>query len=782
MFPLFSQLWPTDRRIRALQQLYLLQTFVAVLGRVVAYSWLLGARSSDGLPLIYVLQSLPLCLLAFGMTGWVDRLGRASLMRWTALGFAAISLLFWAAAGLSIDWMASAYLLFVETAIALLTMQFWLLTSDLVSPEQARQHFPSFSVYGALGAILTGALVRIVDQRAPTELLLLMPLPLLLMAAATWWLGSRYHYRLKPKGGTSIGADWRTQLRGMTALLQESSLLRHVAALSALITCSGLLIDFIYCITAESGAESANLPLFFSNIQVVTNVAQLVLVLAFGRHIFTALGLIKTLASFPVGAFVLILAGTLSGPSLAGVGLKIFDRLENYLILNPGISIVQSTFPRDHRGRSSLFYSGILKPVVVAMTGLALLQFRGDRQQLFMVLAGVLVLFVPVLLGLTRAYRQALVENLTSSERMLVANSIEALGEPENSSVVPDLLAFSARHTDPALRENVLLTAGRIGDRRFIPVLLDALQDPNISLKVAAVRALSRFLGQRRSQAESGEVRDALLRALKETDSARVKACILSALTEEAGSAQLVPLLVTALGDADERVQANAIEALGLMKDRALLLQLVPYLESDSPRIWANAVIAVSRLPELRPRLLLALEARLGADSALWRSSALFAAGELHFPSLLGKVTEATHATDPDVQRNAWIALGKQGDLSAVGPLVDLLTGAPTQARLTARALDRLAHPVREAVVAALCMAPSRARAGALEALRTCDVNLLEELERLTAVSGGYAASLFLRAAENLQSEVVRQEEPLENTLAAPHGSPVAPVSLEERP
>lgn len=777
MFPLATYLWPPDRRLRALQQLYLLQTFVAVLGRVIAYSWLLGARSSDGLPVVYVLQSIPLCLLSFGMVGWVDRLGRAHLMRFTSLFFAAISLVFWFLSPHSGSWLAPAYLLFVETSISMLTMQFWLLTAELVSPEQARLHFPSFSVYGALGAILTGSLVGVLQERSADQLLLLLPPPLLLMAWLSWWLGRRYSYRLGPRPFMARRDDFRSQLEGMAALLKSSSLLRNVSLLNAIITCSGLLIDFMYCLTAETQRSFMGLPLFFSSIQVFTNVAQLVLVLVLGRHIFTALGLVRTLASFPAGGLSLATLGALLNPAVATVFLKIFDRLENYLILNSGTSIILSTFPREQRGRAGLFYSGMLKPLVVALTGLFLLQFSGDRRELFFILAGILLLCLPVLHALSGAYRRALVQNLSSTERSLVSNSIEALGEPENNSVVPELLAFLASNPDPALQENVLMTAGRIGDPRFIPVLLESLKKPNISLKAAAVRALAQF--------DSPEVRDALLKALRESDSARVKASILSALTREGGDVLFLPVLVAALEEPDERVQANAVEALGLMKDRRQLQRLLPFLDSDSPRLWANAAIALGRAPAFRAKVLESLVVRFQEPSTAWRSSTLYAVGELRESSLLPLVYEATHADDPDVQRNAWITLGKVNDLSAVGPLVDMLTGAPEQARATARALDHLGMQVREAVVAALCMAPSAARAVALDALRTCDVNLLEELERLAAVSGQHAAALFQRAVWQVQKNVtVREAVPTGLPLEEPEISSSVAEELmrEERP
>ncbi|MFM7204459.1 MAG: HEAT repeat domain-containing protein [Myxococcota bacterium] len=751
METLRSQIWPEDHRIRALQWLYFLQTCFAVLARVLAYSWLLHVRTSEGLPLVYLLQAFPLSVLAFAMSGWVDRVGRAALNITFNMGVAVVVGMFIPLLWLEIPWTAGVFLLVVETSIALLSMQFWLLTSELVSPEEARFHFPALSVYGALGAIFSGALMTSpLAESLEQQLLLLLP-TLLGGALLSSWIDRRFAYRLSLPTMHETPASWWGQLRGMGDLLQRASVLRYVVVLNALISCAGLIIDFLYCVSAERFSQSHSLTLFFSSVQVITNLAQLGFVILLGRHLFTLMGLVRTLSSYPVGGVTLSALGMLMGPVVPAVMLKVFDRLENYLVLNPGVGIILSTLPREERGRVSLFYSGLLKPLVFVLTGLALLSFTGSITQLLVALGVLMVLFFPLLGGLARSHRRALVENLASSDAALVQNSIEALAERENQSAVPELLALYQSSSDPVVRENILAAAGRMADPRFIPILLPALKESNTSLGWAAARSLAHF--------DTPEVKEALREALRETDSARVKASILSALTQVGQKGHLSPLLLSMLHDTDERVQANAVEAIGLLHDEKLLKCLEPFLIPVSPRSWANAVVALGQHPRYREKALSSLREQLLSPHLSFRISALYAAGELRAEVFLPSLRVATLDSDAAIRRHAWIALAKMGRPESVPALAGLIASRDEAARATARALPQLPQELRMAIVERLTLAGPEARAAALHAMETCQLNLQDEVLRLKAASNPLLNGSLQPSFELIESKLARKQE-----------------------
>ncbi len=720
-------------KLRALQLVYGAQTYTIVLARVLAYSWLLREMGSGRLPWVFVAQAVPLCVLTFALIGVVDRVGRASLILAGSGVTAGGVVLIYAGARLGLEGLSPVFLLFGETIFSLFGVHFWLLTSELLSPTESKRHFPSLALVGALGAILAGLTAQFLGGRPPQNVLWLLLLPVLVSGVGSWHIHRNYRYRVGP-GRTGVGRrGWTGELIQGLGFLKQSSFLRWLILLTAGITSAGVIVDYVYSVTAEQAGVAERLPAFFGGINVVINVLQILLVLVVGRRIFMTAGLFRTLTTFPVGGAVLGVATLAHGIGWPAVALKVFDRLENYLVLNPGVGIALNAFDRERRGRASLVYGGLVKPLSISLAGLCLLR-AGDPIHATVLLLAVFAIMLLVLRSLGRAYRKALMDNLRSTDSRLVRNSLEALSEPENRGIVPELIAFYRRVDDPVFEENVLKAAGRIRDPAFIPILLDALRGRHTSLKCAAVRSLAQF--------PTPEVQEALLSALKNEDSDRVKASILSALTDRFETAVHYPVLLAGLEDPDPRVRANAVEAIGLTRDPDLVARVRPCLESKHPRIRANAVVALAGVPEYRPEAVRALRRFLETGDRPLLLSALHAAGEVKDPGLLGRVREAARSTDPDIRRNAVIALGKYDDPGAVEPLARLLVDSSRAGIPVAYALDRLGEGVREALIDRVSRLSDAERVSVLRTIKACGVNYPELIDQLEASGHGEWESL----------------------------------------
>jgi HEAT repeat protein len=252
-------------------------------------------------------------------------------------------------------------------------------------------------------------------------------------------------------------------------------------------------------------------------------------------------------------------------------------------------------------------------------------------------------------------------------------------------------------------------------------------------LKGAAVRSLARF--------PTLEVREALLKTLREEDSARVKASILSALAAGGDLSALHPVLRAGLDDPDPRVRANAVESIGLTLDPALLADLRPKLTGEAPRVMANAIVALARIPEERHAAIEALRRMFETQDRSQRLSALYAAGEVREPALARAIRVLVGHPDIDLHRNAVIALGKHDALEAVEPLCRLLVGPIEHGRAAALVLDRLGPEVREALIERLCQVSVEEREQAVRALRSCGLNYPDELEQLEAAAGSVPRS-----------------------------------------
>ncbi len=717
-------------RLRALQAVYLAQTYAIVLARILAYSWVLNEMGSGRLPWVFLVQAVPLCILTFALIGVVDRVGRASLLMAGSGVMAGGVLLFRAGAGLGVGGLSPGFLLFGETLFSLFSVHFWLLTSELLSPQESKRYFPSLALVGAVGAILAGLTAQSLGGQPPWRVLPVLLPPVVVSGLGAWHIHRTYRHRVGPRRSSVARAGWSDELAQGLGLVKQSAFLRWLVLLTAGITTAGVIIDYLYSVSAEQMSHAGNLPAFFGGIHVVINVLQVILVFLAGRRIFTTMGLVRTLSSFPLGGTVLGLVTLGQGIGWSAVALKVFDRLENYLVLNPGVGIALNAFDRAKRGRASLVYGGLVKPLSISLTGLCLLHVSGGAGAtalLLAVFAGTLL----VLRRLGRAYRRTLVENLRSTDARLVRNSLEALSEPENRVITPELIAFYHRVSDHVFEENVLKAAGLIKDPAFIPILLDALRGRHTSLKCAAARSLAQF--------PSPEVRDALLAALRDEDSARVKASILSALSVRFDTAVHYPVLLAGLDDPDPRVRANAVEAIGLTGDPELVRLVRPKLDSPHPRIKANAVMALAGIPEERDTAIEALRMFLDSGDRGLVLSALHAAGELREASVYDRVKVAAGSDDPDIRRNAVIALGKYDDLDAVEPLVELLVHSAREGVPVAYALDRLGESVREALVERVAELPLAGRAAAVRAIRACGVNYPELVDQI-AGGGGRSA------------------------------------------
>jgi HEAT repeat protein len=85
----------------------------------------------------------------------------------------------------------------------------------------------------------------------------------------------------------------------------------------------------------------------------------------------------------------------------------------------------------------------------------------------------------------------ALVEQLSHPSREVARAAVVALGQIREQSAIDGLAAlFHTKRTfeqdDPQLRKDIVATLGRIGGDRSLPVLMDAMGDPDVRVRFAA--------------------------------------------------------------------------------------------------------------------------------------------------------------------------------------------------------------------------------------------------------------------------------------------------------
>lgn len=250
--------------------------------------------------------------------------------------------------------------------------------------------------------------------------------------------------------------------------------------------------------------------------------------------------------------------------------------------------------------------------------------------------------------GLSLA-QTVLAEARSDSQLARAADVIGSLGLPDGVELVKPL----ARHKSDIVRRQVAVALAGIRGDQSEALLISLLDDNAPWVLMAAITSLA-TVGRDRGL-------EALLDHYHLWSDVKVKSRCLSTfalLRRE----KCLPVIIDALSASEERVQANAVEALAsfpLSRDDALK-HIVPHLASATARVRANAIVAL--YPHDHARGTRALREMLASRSGKERASAYWAVGEIQ---------------DPDVMEPFTTTLFTEGEK---GPLA---TGLATLDRLT---------------------------------------------------------------------------------------------------
>jgi AAA family ATP:ADP antiporter len=184
------------------------------------------------------------------------------------------------------------------------TMVFWALMADRFSLEQSKRLFGVIAVGGTLGAIFGPWLASVLAKPLGTPALLLVAAVFLCLAVVAAW-GVAW---LQPeqaegeRGGQAVdravigGSPWQ----GITAVFQS----RYLLGISAYVLVLTVMATFIYFtrlqMVASLGTDTDTRTTAFAQIDLITQVATLLLQLVVTGHIMKRFGVAIALALLPV--------------------------------------------------------------------------------------------------------------------------------------------------------------------------------------------------------------------------------------------------------------------------------------------------------------------------------------------------------------------------------------------------------------------------------------------------------------------------------------------------
>jgi len=244
------------------------------------------------------------------------------------------------------------------------TMLFWAVMSDRFSNEQSKRLFGAIAVGGTLGAIFGPWLASMLAKPLGTPALLLVAAGFLVLALAAAWVLSRLRFGTEadPAAGSSAsgrhdeaaiigGSAWE----GFGAVFRSPFLL----GICAYVLILAVMSTFIYFTRLQMvAALGTNLDMRtakFAEIDMITQIATLVLQALVTGHLMKRLGIAVTLALLPVttllGFVGLVVVGSLAALIAFEAAFKAVQRG----VMRPARETLFTTVPRTDRYKAKAF-------------------------------------------------------------------------------------------------------------------------------------------------------------------------------------------------------------------------------------------------------------------------------------------------------------------------------------------------------------------------------------------------------------------------------------------
>jgi AAA family ATP:ADP antiporter len=270
-------------------------------------------------------------------------------------------------------------------------MLFWALMADRYSLEQSKRLFGAIAVGGTLGAIFGPWLASQLARPLGTPALLLLAAGFLLLAlgAAAWFA------QLRPEGGhapaeeTLIGGSaWE----GLRSVARSPYLL----AICAYVLILAVMATFLYFtrlqMVAALGTDIDMRTAVFARIDLMTQVATLVLQAVVSGHLMKRLGVSVALALLPVTAALGFLGLAIAGSLAALVAFEAAFRAVQRGIMRPSRETLFTVVPRTDRYKAKAF----IDTFVYRAGDVAGAQTEGMLKQLGLGLAALAAVAVPL--------------------------------------------------------------------------------------------------------------------------------------------------------------------------------------------------------------------------------------------------------------------------------------------------------------------------------------------------------------------------------------------------
>jgi len=298
------------------------------------------------------------------------------------------------------------FYVWIEIIIAILSLSFWLMASEIFDPRQAKRLYGLIGGGGAVAAIVVGVAVKPLVKAFTSESLLLL---VLAGMVGQWVLGS-YSSRY-------ASASHRTSTRptGRKGKWRFDHYLASIALVVALSAMTTQIVDYQFkMFAAQSLPNEVELASFFGTFYAVTGVVNLLMQFFLTATLLSRFGVLATMLTLPVFLNVGALA-VLIYPSLASATIgKLSDQTLKFTVNNLAWELLWLPVPSFRRKAIRPVVGGTLKYVAESAAGLAiffLVSYLGVRY-LSLLSIGAIILWMLTAVRLKFLYVKALASAL----------------------------------------------------------------------------------------------------------------------------------------------------------------------------------------------------------------------------------------------------------------------------------------------------------------------------------------------------------------------------------
>lgn len=419
-------------------------------------------------------------------------------------------------------------------------------------------------------------------------------------------------------------------------------------------------------------------------LHIIFSILMLFMQLFFSSRVVTKLGIVRSMQLLPGLSLVSAIGMFLNFNFATAVVSKAVS--EMFLVVsNNSYHNAYYAISEHVREQIREFLEGIVRPLGVIL-GTSLLLFYQMYMPSQMVdnaiilsIIGALVAILIVLTLIRGKYTQLAKKNMDMiGDHPEKLNAIEILsqkGHTDASTILTKNLIF--KKESPKTKVKILKSLAIIKDIDAMPEILSCLSDEDPAVQVQACKTLTSYKQLGRHFYTQAFARHRVLRTLKElfrnTTSPALKAEIMQVFSN-IHHEDIVDFLIELLESESDETKADLISIIGMFNDINSAHYIEKYLESSTPAIKANTIIALWQFKKYRLKLLVHLMSLLDDEKDIpMLLSGIHVLGETKSIQEIPRLLEYLRSDHPEIQSHAAIALAKIGVHESMDHILNML-------------------------------------------------------------------------------------------------------------